>query len=272
MNLLTDHSELLVESCQEKPFLALALDRALEGVPDQRAPWSRILVEAALRYENVAQRLDELAVRNQDHNHRGSREKAPLEAMTRPGSAYHRVLQQADVRSTEREKLPATSCLIKIGDSRFGGNASILRSTILMIIPFAVAGSVASGLFYSIFLFLESILGKEEEQPLPYPAIALIFTFLLVTIYILELTRAREFHFLLTLNTVNFNTDAGLHKTPTAAMIYLALSSYSARRDLRTLLRLLDIRNGTSSSDTPELNGLKLARHARARISGNSKS
>ena len=63
VDMLKDYRGILVSSCQEPPFLALAMERAwLESV--SRNTWLIILTEAALRYGNVAHRLEESQVSN----------------------------------------------------------------------------------------------------------------------------------------------------------------------------------------------------------------
>jgi NACHT domain len=55
VDMLTEHPQLLVESCQEEPFLALALD----GLKSKSVnSWASILIEAALLFSNVSYRLD----------------------------------------------------------------------------------------------------------------------------------------------------------------------------------------------------------------------
>jgi GTPase SAR1 family protein len=55
LDMLIDHPNLLAESCQEEPFLALAIARLQTSSADL---WAAVLAEAALLYSNVAYRLD----------------------------------------------------------------------------------------------------------------------------------------------------------------------------------------------------------------------
>lgn len=55
VNMLVDHPDLLVASCQEEPFVSLVLDKISSGAQEE---WSAVLTEAALRFENVARRLN----------------------------------------------------------------------------------------------------------------------------------------------------------------------------------------------------------------------
>ena len=55
VNMLNE-PETLIQSCQEPPFLALAIERATEGSVD-RDSWMLLLAESGLRYRNVAHTL-----------------------------------------------------------------------------------------------------------------------------------------------------------------------------------------------------------------------
>lgn len=55
VDMLTEYPNVVVESCQEEPFLALALDSVRSSRSNS---WAAILVESALTYSNVAYRLD----------------------------------------------------------------------------------------------------------------------------------------------------------------------------------------------------------------------
>jgi hypothetical protein len=56
VDMLDDYRSILISSCQEPPFLALAMERAW-GAAASRNTWLIILAEAALRYRNVAHKL-----------------------------------------------------------------------------------------------------------------------------------------------------------------------------------------------------------------------
>jgi hypothetical protein len=56
VDMLRDYTETVIQSCQEPPFLALALDRAEQTSQSQHL-WFAILAEAGLRYKNVAYEL-----------------------------------------------------------------------------------------------------------------------------------------------------------------------------------------------------------------------
>jgi len=55
LDMVSEHPEIVIESCQEESFLALALERLSS---DGLKLWASILTTAALRYGNVARRLD----------------------------------------------------------------------------------------------------------------------------------------------------------------------------------------------------------------------
>ena len=55
VDMVVEHPAIIVDSCQEEPFLALALERANS---EENEDWPRVLLEAALRFANVAHRLD----------------------------------------------------------------------------------------------------------------------------------------------------------------------------------------------------------------------
>jgi len=57
VDMLDDYREILINSCQEPPFLALAMERAWKGSTDHNM-WPVILAEAAVRYQNVAHKLE----------------------------------------------------------------------------------------------------------------------------------------------------------------------------------------------------------------------
>jgi hypothetical protein len=58
VDLVDARPDLLVEGCADPPFLALALERA-EAESDEPRTWPRILAEASLRYQVVAETLNE---------------------------------------------------------------------------------------------------------------------------------------------------------------------------------------------------------------------
>ena len=62
VDMLDAYRAILISSCQEPPFLALAMERAWNASVNH-GTWSIILAEAALRYRNVAHKLGELADR-----------------------------------------------------------------------------------------------------------------------------------------------------------------------------------------------------------------
>ena len=57
VDMLEDYRRIVISSCQEPPFLALAMERAW-NVSVNHSTWLMILAEAALRYRNVAHTLD----------------------------------------------------------------------------------------------------------------------------------------------------------------------------------------------------------------------
>jgi hypothetical protein len=61
VDMLEEHPEILIDACQEEPFLALALERAKI---DQLHRWANIIAEAALKYANVAHRLNSTTYRS----------------------------------------------------------------------------------------------------------------------------------------------------------------------------------------------------------------
>jgi hypothetical protein len=63
VDMLDDYRRILISSCQEPPFLALALERAWSASAN-RDTWLVILAEAALRYRNVAHKLEESQIAN----------------------------------------------------------------------------------------------------------------------------------------------------------------------------------------------------------------
>jgi hypothetical protein len=56
VNMLEEYPEVLLRSCQERPFLALAMEHGSDDLR-HREMWTQLLSEAALRFRNVAQRL-----------------------------------------------------------------------------------------------------------------------------------------------------------------------------------------------------------------------
>ena len=58
VDMLDDYREILINSCQEPPFLALAMERAW-NTSGNHGMWLITLAEAALRYRNVAHKLEE---------------------------------------------------------------------------------------------------------------------------------------------------------------------------------------------------------------------
>ena len=56
VNMLEEYPEALLQSCQERPFLALAMEHSSNDL-QHREMWTQLLSEAALRFRSVAQRL-----------------------------------------------------------------------------------------------------------------------------------------------------------------------------------------------------------------------
>jgi hypothetical protein len=56
IDMLRDYTETVVQSCQEPPFLTLALDRAAQ-VTSSQGLWFNVLAESGLRYRNVTHTL-----------------------------------------------------------------------------------------------------------------------------------------------------------------------------------------------------------------------
>jgi NACHT domain-containing protein len=61
VNMLEDYRGIIVSSCQEPPFLALAMERAWNGSANSHT-WLTILAEAALLYGNVAHKLEKTQI------------------------------------------------------------------------------------------------------------------------------------------------------------------------------------------------------------------
>ncbi|MFI6458704.1 NACHT domain-containing protein [Streptosporangium amethystogenes] len=57
IDMLSEHPEVLVESCQEASFLAIAISRFISDDKNRDA-WAHILIEAAVRYVNVAYQIN----------------------------------------------------------------------------------------------------------------------------------------------------------------------------------------------------------------------
>lgn len=120
VDMLSDHPDMVIQSCVEEPFAALALQRALEERPDSEA-WCAVLTEAALLYANVANRLNETNISGQSNVEEivGESEYRDLLNLTEVSnsSAYAYVLAKgiSSTFSTRREFI-ALSEIKKCGD------------------------------------------------------------------------------------------------------------------------------------------------------------
>lgn len=90
VNMLNE-PEILIQSCQEPPFLALAMERAMEESVD-RSSWTLLLAESGLRYRNVAHTLTQTKV-PEEFQDIGIHGNVPAPAtLVRPKSFYRACL------------------------------------------------------------------------------------------------------------------------------------------------------------------------------------
>lgn len=132
VDMLTDYGETLIQSCQEPPFLALAMERAVEGSTHQTS-WRLLLAESGLRYRNVSHALTHAdapeGLRRTGANNAGAR-ASRLAAVVRTGSFYQMCLISAFSRG-EREMRSEFRVISTLQSTRFVGLRALKAAPIV---------------------------------------------------------------------------------------------------------------------------------------------
>lgn len=175
VDMLEGYRGILISSCQEPPFLALAVERASDTSAN-RDTWLIILAEAALRYRNVAHKLEESQIAD-DGPSIGMPVSAPIFVRQVQARSYYRAclvfsLSQASLNPEFRavailSNLPTPSWFTKLMYSVYGffvflavAIAIILAGTytaqsvfIVNSAPYIAIATVAAILGFSIYIF-----------------------------------------------------------------------------------------------------------------------
>jgi hypothetical protein len=137
LDLLHGSPFVLIRDCQEEPFLTIAMKRAAESGPEGRY-WMSLLAEAALRYTNVAHRMNTTEAPDWMKAELRTRKVPPVVRASTPGAYYRCALiiglqhiERYDV-TARRKTFPMLSMLRSLSWQRRARRLYVLRAAASM--------------------------------------------------------------------------------------------------------------------------------------------